>query len=114
MADTYGELLAEVVDKICKFDERADVFRRNEIPKGHYYNVINPNKRTSGDRPFYCPTEWGVKLTRDGKIYDWIKSVARDCGGLFISPEDIEKLQSANAEETLQVLQQVIGYVKKR
>jgi len=110
--DTYGEILAGVLDEICKYDDRADVLRRNEIPKGHYYNVINPHKKTSGDRPFYCPTEWGVRLTRDGRAYDWIKTVARDCGCLCLTPEDIKKLKTAKPEETLELFQQVIGAVK--
>jgi len=101
-----------VLDEICKYDDRADVLRRNEIPKGHYYNVINPHKRTSGDRPFYCPTEWGVRLTRDGRAYGWIKTVARDCGCLCLTPEDIKKLKTAKPEETLELFRQVIGAVK--
>ena len=114
MADTYGEILADLVDEICKYDDRVDVMRRNEIPKGHYYNVINPNKKTSGDRPFYCPTEWGVKLTRDSHIYSWIKTVNKDCGCLCLTPDDIGKIRDAKPEETLELFQQVIGIVKNK
>lgn len=111
MSQTYGELLSKVVDDMCKYTEREDIFRRNDISLGHYYNVINPNKKTSGSRRFHCPTEWGVMLTRDSRNYRWIKTVAKDCGGLFISPEDIKELQDTEPEKVLEIFRKIIGTV---
>jgi len=109
--DTYGEILASLVDKICKVEDRQDVLRRNEIPKGHYYNVINPNKRTSSDNPFYCPTEWGVKLTRDGRVYNWIKTVAKDCGCVCLTPEDIRSLKNSDAKNAIDIIHDILGVI---
>ncbi|OGP87172.1 MAG: hypothetical protein A2031_08175 [Deltaproteobacteria bacterium RBG_19FT_COMBO_43_11] len=111
--ETYGEMLDKLVDRMAKFDERADIFRRNDIPKGHFYNVINPNRQTSTGNPFYSPIEWLVKLTRDAKDYCMIKKVAKDCGGLFIGPDDVKDLNEAAPEKALTVIQKIIGIVQK-
>ena len=113
MNETYGELLAQLMDEMARYDERADIFRRNEIPKGHYYNVINPKRRTSTDNRFYCPTEWGVRLTRDSHNYKWIKTIARDCGGVFVSPEDVHELKGTEPEKVLEAFKKIVGMVRK-
>lgn len=113
MAETYGELLAELVDEIAKYEDRADVFRRNEIPRGHYYNVINPNRKTSGDNPFYCPTEWGVRLTNDSKNYKWLRGIVRDCKCILVTPEEFSELKDANPEKAIRLFSKIIGLAKK-
>jgi hypothetical protein len=113
MADTYGEMLDKLVDRMAKYDERADIFRRNDIPKGHFYNVINPNKQTSSGNQYYAPIEWMVKLTRDSKDFCMIRKVSKDCGGIFISQEDIKDLNDTAPEKTLSILQKIVGTVKK-
>lgn len=116
MAETYGEILSELVDDMAKYDERADVFMRNEIPKGHYYNVINPHRKTTSENPFYCPTEWGVRLTRDpkNKNYKWIKTVAKHCGCVCISPQEIKELKETDPEKALEVFMKIVGIVNGR
>ena len=108
----HFEKIKALVDRMAKYDERAAILRRNDIPKGHLYNVINPNKTTSSGNPFYAPVEWVVKLTRDSRDYFMIKKVARDCGGLFISPDDIKELNDSDPEKTLAIIQKIIGMVK--
>ena len=112
MADTYGEMLDKLVDRMAKFDERADIFRRNDIPKGHFYNVINPNRQTSTGNPFYTPIEWLVKLTRDAKDYCMLKKIAKDCGCILITPEDVKELQTTDPTAALTAIQKVLGMVK--
>ena len=114
MADSYGELLSDLVDSMAAYEKRPDIFRRNDIKRNHFHNVTNPNRESSSGNPYYCPTEWGVKLTRDSREYAWIKTVAKDCRGLFISPEDIEELDTANAEQALAALAKVVGIARKR
>lgn len=63
MPDTYGEFLAELVDDMARYDDRPDIFRRNDISRNHFYNVTNPNRESTSGKPYHCPTEWGVKLT---------------------------------------------------
>jgi len=109
---SYGESLSDLVDMMARFSEREDIFRRNDIPKGHYYNVINPNRETSSGNPFYCPTEWGVKLTRDSGDFSWIKTVAKDCNGLFVSAEDIKDLNEIEPEKALRLLMRIVGVIK--
>lgn len=113
MSKTYGEMIDDMVDRAAKYDDRAAIFRRNDIPKGHFYNVINPNRRTTSDNPFYTPLEWMVKLTRDGQDYTMLKKVSRDCGCICITPEDIKELQSTDPAKALTVIQKVIGIVKQ-
>lgn len=112
MSDTYGQMLDKMVDRMAKFDERSDIFRRNNIPKGHFYNVINPNKLTSGGEPFHSPTEWMVQLTRDSKDYCMIKKVSKDCGGIFITLDEVAELKGSNPEKALAIIQKVIGLIK--
>lgn len=114
MADTYGELLADLVDSIAKYEERPTIFRRNDISRNHFYNVTNPNREASSGRPYYCPTEWGVKLTRDSGDYSWVKTVARDCGGFFISPEDVKSLNETEPEKAIQAIMEIIRVAKKK
>ena len=113
-ADTYGEALGKLVRSMLKYDEQSDIFRRNNISKRHYYSVINPNAETSGGNPFYCPTEWVVRLTNDSGDYSLLRTIAKDCKCLLITPEEIEKLQSSNPEETIKIFQQILGIVKEK
>ena len=114
MRETYGELLPDLLDSMARYEERAEIFRRNDISRNHFYNVTNPNRESSGGKPYPCPTEWGVRLTRDSANFVWIKAVAKDCGGLFISPEDIEGLQEVEPEKALEVLKKIVSVLKKR
>jgi hypothetical protein len=102
MAETYGEMIQELVDSICKYDDRVDVFRRNDIPKGHFYNVINPNRQTSGGRAFYTPIEWMIQLTNDSSDYSMARKVAKDMKGVFLSREDLKRLSEMKPEEIIQ------------
>lgn len=110
-SETYGELLDKLVDRMAKYDERADIFRRNDIPKGHFYNVINPNRQTTSGNPFYTPVEWLVRLTRDSKDYSMLKKVSKDCGCICITPNDVKELEATDPAEALAVIQKVIGKV---
>jgi hypothetical protein len=110
--ETYGELLSVLVDTMAKYEDRSDVFRKNDIPKGHYYNVINPDKTSSAGNPYHCPTEWGVRLTKSSGDYSWIKAVASDCDCLVLTPDDIEELKSSNPEAALDLFQKILGRVK--
>ncbi len=94
MPDTYGEMLDKMVDTAAKYEERASIFRRNNILKGHFYNVINPNRKTPSGNDFHTPIEWMVSLTRDLSDFRMAKKVATDMGGKFLSPEDIKELKS--------------------
>lgn len=112
MSDSYGEMIDKHVDRMVKFDERADILRRNDIPKGHFYNVINPNKITSGGNPFYAPIEWMVKLTRDSKDFCMLKKVVKDCGAICITPDEVEELKGSDPERALAIIQKVLGFMK--
>jgi hypothetical protein len=112
MPDTYGEMLDKHVDRMAKYDERADILRRNDIPKGHFYNVINPNKMTSTGNPFYAPVEWMVKLTRDSKDFCMLKKVVRDCGAICITPDEVAELKGSDPEKALAIIQKVLGFIK--
>lgn len=114
MTGTYGEILSDLVDDMARFEDRPDIFRRNDISRNHFHNVTNPNRESSSGNPYYCPTEWGVKLTRDSKNYKWVRAVAHDCKGMFISLEDIEGLRESNPEKSLKILMRIIGAVKKK
>ena len=111
--DTYGEILSEVVDDACKYEDRSDVFRRTGIQKGHYYNVINPEKKSSAGNSYHCPTEWGVSVTNLAGNYKWLKAVATDCGCMVLTPDDIAELKDSDApEKTLQLFIKIIGKAK--
>jgi len=110
--DTYGEVLADMVDEICRFENRADVFRKNDISKGHYYNVINPNKTSSSGTQYCCPTEWGVRLTNSSQNYRWLKAVTRDCNCILITPADVSELKSSDPEKALAVMMKIVGMVR--
>ncbi len=110
--ETYGEILSDLVDDMAKADERADIFRRNQISRNHFHNVTNPNRKSSSGDPYYCPTEWGVILTKDSKNYTWIKTVAKDCNCIIITPEEQKKLTEAKPEETIDLIQSIFGMIK--
>lgn len=67
---------------------------------------------TSTGNPFYTPVEWMVKLTRDSKDFCMVKKVAKDCGCICITPDEVSELKGSNPEKALQILQKVIGLIK--
>ena len=95
-------------------DPRSQLFRRNNIPADYWYKVTSDTARNSSGNPYYFPTEWGIALTNATQSFDWIKTVADDCGGFFISPEDLAGLEDAEPEKALKLFQKIIGVVKKR
>ncbi len=109
MSKTYGEMLDKLVDEMAKYDERADIFRRNDIPKGHFYNVINPERKTSGGNTFHTPIEWMVRLTRDSGNFSMIKKVAGDCKCIIITPNDIKELEKTDPAQALEVFRKILG-----
>ncbi len=108
MADTYGEIFSEIIDRVARHTERPEIFRRLDISRNQFYNVTNPNRTTSGGNPYPFPTEWGVRATREFGDYSWIKMVARDCGCICLTGEDVEKLQEAEG-----VFKKILGMVQK-
>lgn len=116
MRETYGELLADLLDDIAKFEDRSDIFRRNDIRRNHFYNVVNPNRETSTGRPYHTPVEWLVKLTRDSGNYSALSRIAQDCRCMLITPEDIKELQGMDGsepEKVLKLVRKIIGLVNK-
>jgi hypothetical protein len=112
MSKTYGEMIDDLVDGMAKYDDRAAIFRRNDVPKGHFYNVINPNRQTTTGNPFYTPVEWMVKLTRDSQDFDMVKRVVKDCGAIVITPEELNEMKSADLDKAVDVFKRFIGAVK--
>ena len=115
MIDTYGEMLSQLVDEIAKYEDRADVFRRNDISRNHFYNVTNKNRESSSGKPYYCPVEWVVMLTRDSKKYTMLRRVAKDCRCILITPEDVEELKSLDGDEpekVMAVIKKIMGMLK--
>jgi hypothetical protein len=110
---TYKEHLKVLVKKVAeKYGAVGEAFRRNDIPKGHFYNVINPNRQTTSGNPFYTPIEWLVKLTRDAQDYFMLKRIAKDCGCILITPIDIKELKTTDPSAALDVIQRVLGTIK--
>ena len=114
MPETYGEVFAEMIDRRAKHEERSDIFRKLDISKNQFYNVTNPNRTTAAGNTYPFPTEWGVRTTNDFQDYEWIKLVSRDCGGLFISPEDMKELETSDPEAALKLFQKIVGMVKNK
>ena len=114
MADTYGEVFSDMVDRRAKWEERPDIFRKLDISRNQFYNVTNPSRTTSGGNPYPFPTEWGVRATNDFKDYEWIRMVSRDCGCICLTPDDIEELQGTDTEQALTVFQKILGMAKKK
>ncbi len=112
MPDSYGEVFSDMLDRAAKHEERSDIFRKLEISRNQFYNVTNPNRQTSGGNSYTFPAEWGVRATNTFKDYEWIKLVAKDCGGIFIGQDDIQELQSADTEHALLVFQKILGMVR--
>ena len=46
------------------------------------------------------------------KNYNWIKTVAKDCNCIIITPEEIKKLEGSKPEETLELFQSILGLIK--
>jgi hypothetical protein len=112
MSDSYGEMFDKMIDRAARHDDRVEIFRRNDISRNHFYNVINPNRATSSGNPFYAPIEWMVKLTRDLQDYCMLKKVVRDCGCILITPEDVKELKDSDTEKALTVMQKILGFMK--
>lgn len=114
MAETYGEVFSDMIDRQAKYESRPDIFRKLDIAKNQFYNVTNPNRTTSGGNPYPFPTEWGVRATRDFKDYEWIKLINRDCGCICLTPEDISELDSSDPEQALKIFMKILGIVKNK
>jgi hypothetical protein len=108
----YKEMLIDLVDSIAKFDDRAAIFRRNDIPRSHFYNVTNDDRLSSSGKPYHTPLEWVVKLTRDSGNPCMIKKVAKDCGGTYLSPEEKQELKTI-LEESIPDTSKIWGILQK-
>ena len=114
----YAEPFIEMVDELAKWEERPDVFRKLQISRNHFHNVTNRDRLSSSGNPYTCPVEWGVSLTKavkdnDNLKYAWVKMLAEDCGGIFISFDDLEVLKGEESEKTLELFQRIIKSVTK-
>lgn len=111
----YKDLLIELVDAIAKYDDRAAIFRRNDIPRAHFYNVTNDDRLSSSGKPYHTPLEWIVKLTRDSGNHCMMKKISADCGGTYLSPDEKKELKSVltdavpDTTKILAVLQKIAG-----
>ena len=113
MNDTYGMIFSDMVDRAARYEERSDLFRKLGISRNQFYNVTNPNRETSAGNAYPFPTEWGVRGTAILQDYAWIKAVARDCGCLCITPEELKELKETDPEKALRVFQKILGLVGK-
>lgn len=110
--ETYGEILEVVVDDMCRTHDRGDVFRRLGILKGHYYNVINPNKTTSSGNSFCCPVEWAVKATKESGNYLLLETLASDCGCVLLTPKDISELKQIKDMKDFSCITAILNMVQ--
>ena len=114
MSETYGEAFSDMVDREAKYRDRPDIFRALDISKNQFYNVTNPNRTTSGGNPYPFPMEWMVRATKEFGDYELIRMVAHDCGGLFISPDDVEEMDGPEAERVLEAFKKIVGKIKTK
>ena len=114
----YRFMMTEMVDRQAEFEERARIFQRLDIPRNHYYNVTNPDRRTSAktDKPYYIPMEWAQKMTVDFEDYQLVREFCNDCGCICLTPKDVVELQSLSGDEpdkVMAIMKTLIGKVKK-
>lgn len=119
--ESYGEMFGDFIKRMAKFSSVEAILRVMNIPYFHYRKVINPNNRTNGDNPYYQPVEWLVQATNhsarleaDGVPGDYCmaKRVAKDMGGVFLSPPDLRELRAAlsgAAPDILSALKKITG-----
>lgn len=112
MPESYGEAFSEMIDRIARFEERSDIFRKLQIARNQFYNVTNPNRTTSGGNTYSFPTEWVVAATKEYKDYSMVKMVAKDCGCICLTPDDVKELKSCDAENALLLFQKIVGMFK--
>lgn len=113
---SYGEIFADMIDDRAKYDDRGEIFRQLDISRNQFYNCTNPNRTTSGGNPYPFPMEWMVRATREFKQYDLIRAVSKDCGGVFISFDEVKELETSNVANVLDMVKNILGRVcnKKR
>lgn len=112
MSKSYGEIFSDMVDEAAQYEERGQIFRIFEVRRNQFYNVTNPNRQTSGGNPYPFPMEWMVRATREFKNYALVRTVVKDCGGLFLSPDDLKELQDVDAEAALALFKKIVGAAK--
>ena len=93
---SYGVLLGDLVDGMARYKPRADVLSDSGIPRGHFYNVRNVNKRTAAGKPHYTPVEWVRDLTNASGDYRLLRKIAGDCGCVVISPADMDSVDGVD------------------
>ena len=118
----YRTMFQDNIDSMAEYEERAAIFERIDIPRNHYYNVINDFRSNPGkkEHPYHIPFEFLTKAIvgmseKCPKKYDIPKEWAKDLGGTFLSPKDKEELRAILHEsapdpmKVLSVLQKIIG-----
>ena len=113
MPESYAEVFSEMIDRRARHEVRADIFRKLDISRNQFYNVTNPNRTTSGGNPYPFPTEWGIRATNDFKDYAWLKLVAKDCGCICLTPDDISELHASNPDDAIAIFQKILGATKR-
>ncbi len=113
----YRTMLQEAIDHMAEYEERANIHMRLDIPRNHYYNVINEYRMNAAknpkkEHPYHIPLEYitkaiiGIPDTCDEK-YKMAKTWCNDIGGTFLSPrekEEIRSLLSESAPDPIRVL----------
>lgn len=111
MPDSYGEIFADMVDRQARYRERPDILRGIGMERHQFYNVTNPNRKTSGGHEYGFPTDVGVRATNEFKDYAWIKAVNQDCHCICITPEEAAELQDTDPQKALELFNKILGLV---
>lgn len=108
----YKYLLTKLVDKMAEYEERAIIFKRNDIPRAHFYNVTNDDRLSSSGKPYHTPVDWVIKLTNDSKEYCIMRMMAKDTGGVYLSPDEVAEFKEVLAQSAPDPLK-VLGILQK-
>lgn len=118
----YRSMLQNSFDCMAEYEERASIFERTDIPRNHFYNVINEFRANPGkkEHPYHIPLEFIEKtiIAMSDKCpqkYKMVQEICNDVGCTCLTPQDKEELKAVlkdSAPDPLKVLallQKIVG-----
>jgi hypothetical protein len=97
-------------DSIARYEGRAAVLKRHNIPAQYYNKVINENEDVT--RTYRAPADWIVDLTNHSKNYSAMEGLAALTGGVYLSPDQVDAIVAVDPDRLIDIIKSLTTIVR--
>jgi len=106
-------LLRYLVDQCARYESRAEVLKRHDIPGALYRKIVNESLMAQAPQVYRAPAEWIVDITNESKNYSAMEGLAALTGGVYLNPEQVEAIISVDPDKLTNILNGLVSIVKE-